>query len=103
MIMSQHLFTADTRNFGKLDVLMGWDCPCQWFFLVIERSDEGAEWEDEPNEGILYSNLMERDPKSLTLAHFFSILSRFSIAAPDGLAAALKEDAETNSNRTVQY
>ncbi|ENH9310781.1 hypothetical protein AZ026_005378 [Klebsiella pneumoniae] len=38
--MSQHRLTGLTPG-GKVDVLLGWDSPMSWFFLVIEpESDE---------------------------------------------------------------
>lgn len=54
--MSQHRLTGLTPG-GKVDVLLGWDSPMSWFFLVIEPES------DEP----LYSNLYEQHPESLDL------------------------------------
>lgn len=50
--MSQHRLTGLTPG-GKVDVLLGWDSPMSWFFLVIEPES------DEP----LYSNLYEQHPE----------------------------------------
>lgn len=66
--MSQHRLTGLTPG-GKVDVLLGWDSPMSWFFLVIELES------DEP----LYSNLYEQHPESLDLAHFQKVLERFGI------------------------
>ncbi|EAT6622107.1 hypothetical protein E4Y45_19430 [Salmonella enterica] len=66
--MSQHRLTGLTPG-GKVDVLLGWDSPMSWFFLVIEPES------DEP----LYSNLYEQHPESLNLAHFQKVLERFGI------------------------
>ncbi|MFW5400295.1 hypothetical protein V2A85_11360 [Yersinia sp. 1252 StPb PI] len=67
--MSQHWLDGETPK-GTVEVLVGWDQPLAYFFMVIESSNH-----DEP----LYSNLYEDDPASLTLEYFQSVLERFSI------------------------
>lgn len=66
--MSQYRLKGETPS-GAVNVLLGWDEPMHWFFMVIE-SDA-----DEP----LYSNLDEAEPESLTLDHFQRVLNRFNI------------------------
>ncbi|TDN48055.1 hypothetical protein [Scandinavium goeteborgense] len=66
--MSQYRLTGITPG-GDVEILLGWDAPMSWYFLVI-----GPE-HDEP----LYSNLYEPDPASLDLAHFQRVLERFGI------------------------
>lgn len=68
--MSQYQLKGDTPN-GKLNVLIGWDEPMSWFYMVIEADNEV----DEP----LYSNLYEAQPEALTLEHFGQVLKRFNI------------------------
>lgn len=90
--MSQHRLTGLTPG-GKVDVLLGWDSPMSWFFLVIEPES------DEP----LYSNLYEQHPESLDLAHFQKVLERFGIKNIDlspghesGLYERLQSDRVAN-------
>lgn len=66
--MSQYRLNGETPN-GMVEVLLGWDEPMNWFFMVIEPDA------DEP----LYSNLDEAEPESLTLDHFQRVLDRFNI------------------------
>lgn len=66
--MSQYKLKGMTPN-GTVDVLLGWDEPMKWFFMVIEPEN------DEP----LYSNLNEAEPETLTLDHFQRVLDRFNI------------------------
>lgn len=66
--MSQYVLTGTTPT-GRVDVLLGWDEPLNWFFMVIDPDA------DEP----LYSNLDEEEPESLTLDYFQGVLDRFNI------------------------
>lgn len=66
--MSQYRLDGETPN-GTVEVLLGWDEPMSWFFMVIEPDA------DEP----LYSNLDEYAPENLTLDHFQRVLDRFNI------------------------
>ena len=67
--MSQYRLNGKTPN-GTVDVLLGWDEPMNWFFMVIDPEV------DEP----LYSNLDEPEPERLTLEHFQRVLERFNIS-----------------------
>jgi len=67
--MSQYRVQGITSN-GTLEVLLGWDEPMKWFFMVIDPEA------DEP----LYSNLNEPEPEHLTLEHFQRVLDRFHIS-----------------------
>lgn len=66
--MSQYTLKGRTPS-GTVDVVLGWDEPMSWFFMVIEPEA------DEP----LYSNLHEAEPENLTLDHFQRVLDRFNI------------------------
>ncbi|WP_233983691.1 hypothetical protein [Pectobacterium versatile] len=66
--MSQHRMEGNTAK-GRVEILIGWDQPLAYFFMVIEPDL------DPP----LYSNLDESDPASLTPAHFQTVLDRFGI------------------------
>ncbi|BBW89469.1 hypothetical protein THOKLE017_P30060 (plasmid) [Klebsiella pneumoniae] len=67
--MSQYKLTGETPG-GPVLILVGWDNPMSWFFLVIMKSED-----DEP----LYSNLYEKSPHRLDLPYFQSVLERFGI------------------------
>lgn len=91
--MSQHYLDGITPN-GIVTILVGWDRPLSYFFMVIESPQQ-----DEP----MYSNLDEDDPASLTLEHFQQVLERFNIKNislqpkhPSGLYEKLIKDRERN-------
>ncbi|CQH79366.1 hypothetical protein ACQ69I_003293 [Yersinia enterocolitica] len=91
--MSQHYLEGITPN-GNVTILVGWDRPLSYFFMVIESQQL-----DEP----LYSNLYEVDPASLTLEYFQQVLERFNIKnislQPEhqsGLYEQLIKDRERN-------
>lgn len=67
--MSQYRLNGETP-YGTVDVLLGWDEPMNWFFMVIDPEA------DEP----LYSNLDEYAPENLTLDYFQGVLDRFNIS-----------------------
>lgn len=88
--MSQYRLNGKTPN-GTVDVLLGWDEPMNWFFMVIDPEV------DEP----LYSNLDELEPERLTLDHFQRVLDRFNISNislrpghEDGMYEKLMSDRE---------
>ena len=66
--MSQYRLKGNTPV-GTIDVLVGWDEPMNWFFMVIGPD----------NDMPLYSNLDEAEPENLTLDHFQRVLHRFHI------------------------
>lgn len=89
--MSQYTLKGKTPS-STVDVLLGWDEPMSWFFMVIEPDA------DEP----LYSNLNEAEPESLTLDHFQRVLDRFNITNisllpghESGMYEKLMSDRET--------
>lgn len=66
--MSQYRLTGKSAS-RSYELLVGWDTPLSRFFLVIEPEL------DEP----VYSNIYEKDPSSLTLEFFQSVLERYGI------------------------
>ncbi|HFL9910089.1 TPA: hypothetical protein ACG5WY_004811 [Escherichia coli] len=75
-------------------LLVGWDTPLSRFFLVIEPEL------DEP----VYSNIYEKDPSSLTLEFFQSVLERYGIenvsllpGHESGLYEKLHDDRRNNN------
>jgi hypothetical protein len=93
--MSQHYF--ETLHQGEMtEVLMGWDQPCQGFFLVISKQSD----EEEP----FYSNLYERNPHPQDLDYFLGVLKRFDITIPQTMINALREDKRSNAgNKHVSH
>lgn len=96
--MSQHIYR--THSDGELvEVQMGWDKPCGWFYLVISPVGEGGETEDP-----VYSNLDEENPATLDLDYFLGVLDEFGIVLPDGLVDEVRRDRLENAvNRVVVY
>lgn len=74
--MSQHCIIK-----GRLDALIGFDTRCNWFYLVVSKGDE-----------ILYSNLNEPDPCSLTLEYFISKAKEYGIEIPGSVIDVVLED-----------
>lgn len=72
--MSQYRLTGKLAS-RSYELLVGWDTPLSRFFLVIEPEL------DEP----VYSNIYEKDPSSLTLEFFQSVLERYGIENVSGL------------------
>ncbi len=67
--MSQYQLTGVTAN-GPVQIMLGWDRPLKYFFMVIEPEREPP----------LYSNLDEIAWEQLTLAHYQQVLERFGIS-----------------------
>lgn len=89
--MSHYRRAAHVRNGQPVTVSAGWDRPLAYFFMVIEDADEN----------LLYSNLDEANPASLTLAYFQRVLDRFGIAdvslrpGTTGLYETIMEESQT--------
>lgn len=89
--MSNHRRAGHVRNGQPVTVIAGWDRPLAYFFMVIEDADEN----------LLYSNLDEADPASLTLGYFQRVLDRFGIAdvslrpGTTGLYEKIMEESQT--------
>lgn len=81
--MSQRIFHQN-----NLEILTGWDCPLQYFFLCIE--DRMAPDDDE-NEGLIFNNLRRENP-GMTLEEIKQTLIDFNIIYPDRLFVDLESD-----------
>lgn len=94
--MSQHQIILKTNEGVSVEVLMGWDAPCQRFYLVIDKLNS----EDEP----IYSNLYETDPSACGLDYFLSVLTRYGIKLPEVMISEIIKDKENNTvNRCETY
>ncbi|WP_151193836.1 hypothetical protein [Cysteiniphilum sp. JM-1] len=82
--MSQYQFITTNDNQKNVKVLMGWDRPLQYHYLVIEH-----------NQKYLYSNLDDDHfPKDLN--YFYAKLNQFGINPPDSLYQKLLHDEAVN-------
>ncbi|EFJ5369568.1 hypothetical protein K7Q41_RS24020 [Escherichia coli] len=91
--MSQYRLTGKSAS-RSYELLVGWDTPLSRFFLVIEPEL------DEP----VYSNIYEKEPSSLTLEFFQSVLERYGIenvsllpGHESGLYEKLYDDRRNNN------
>jgi len=85
--MSQRTFTHN-----GMKVLTGWDRPLQYFFLVIEDSDD-----------YVFSNLSRPDPR-MTIPEIERTLDHFEIKYPESLFEDLLEDKKLDrGNHFIDY
>ncbi len=102
--MSRHYFDTSHKGF-PITVIVGWDRPMNYFFLVIEKPaeliDDTMQVED---EDFLYSNLHEIDPFGHDLDYYREVLRHFHIDVPDSMFIEVLDDAERNiGNRIVKH
>ena len=90
--MSQHHFTTEKED-KVIYVLMGWDRPCQGYFMVIQ---------DLTNEEMLYTNLANTNPHPQTLDTYLKFLQETNITIPKNMLEQLKSDRELNAGN-VSY
>ncbi|MDD5388953.1 MAG: hypothetical protein PHD37_06390 [Gallionellaceae bacterium] len=106
--MSQHYFNSKYQD-RPVKVILGWDRPLGYFFLVIEFvDDEQSEPSDAAdaveNEGLLYSNLNDRDAWQKPLSYYRDKLSQFGIAVPEAMfTESLRDEALNVGNRHVWH
>ncbi|MFL9883226.1 hypothetical protein PQR66_09330 [Paraburkholderia agricolaris] len=90
--MSQHSFDTVHNGF-PITVLLGWDRPLNYFFLVIQkrttRIDEAMQAED---GDILYSNLHENEPFNHDLEYYREVLGNFQILVPESMFIEVQHD-----------
>lgn len=102
--MSQHYF--DTFHKGlPITVLLGWDRPLSYFFLVIQKPAELIDSSMEvESEHYLYSYLYEKDPFGLSLDYYRAVLRHFQILVPESMFIEVQRDCARNvGNRIVVH
>ncbi|EPB9494600.1 TPA: hypothetical protein L4Q76_001679 [Pseudomonas aeruginosa] len=102
--MSRHYFGTSHRGF-PVTVILGWDRPMNYFFLMIEKPaeliDSSMEVED---EDFLYSNLHENDPFNHDLDYYREVLRHFQIVIPESMFIEVQCDLEGNvGNRVADH
>lgn len=106
--MSQHRFNT-MRNSLPISVMIGWDRPLGYFFLVIEGEDQFPELkedddEDDEFDGTIYSTLFEERPFSTSLEDIKQKLLQFDITIPEAMFEQAQSDRASNvGNRFVKY
>lgn len=95
--MSQHVFKT-TLDGEPVSVLLGWDRPLAYFFLVVEQLSE-------KNDGIyLYSNLDDPGAVNCSLDYFRQKLSELGISVPESMFIEAESDRKRNvGNRLVEH
>lgn len=86
--MSQRKFTHQNK-----EVLVGWDRPLQYFFLLVEQTDAP---DDDPNDGYLFNNLKRKNP-GMTLDEIGTELANLGIPHPPTLFTDLAADRQTDN------
>ena len=102
--MSRHYFDTVHKGF-PITVILGWDRPMDYFFLVIEKP---AELIDDTmkveSDDFLYSNLHEIDPFSLGLDYYRKVLRYFHILVPESMFIQVQRDYERyTGNRVARH
>jgi hypothetical protein len=112
--MSQHYFET-TYNGQPITVTLGWDRPIRHYFMVIQQHvpesrgddqsavDDGATDEDD-DDGILYSNLNQRNAFGRSLDDYRSTLQAMGIVCPGEMFEQVELDkCFSVGNRYVWY
>jgi len=102
--MSRHYFDTFHKGFS-VTVLLGWDRPMNYFFLVIEKPTELIDDTMKvESDDFLYSNLHESDPFNHDLDYYREVLRHFQILVPESLFIEVQHDAVRNvGNRVVKH
>lgn len=96
--MSQHIFKT-TRAGEPISVLLGWDRPLEYFFLVVEQLSV-----ENNDEIYLYSNLDDPGAIDCSLDYFRQKLSELGISVPDSMFIEAESDRKHNvGNRLVEH
>ncbi|UUA74247.1 hypothetical protein [Cellvibrio sp. QJXJ] len=99
--MSRHYFK--TTYTGKpIEVLMGFDRPLNGFFMVIDYQEEPED--DDEGEGLIYSNLWERNPHPDSLTPYLEKLTELNISVPAEMLQEIEKDGEVKmGNKNVRH
>ncbi|WYX24927.1 hypothetical protein WJ969_02650 [Achromobacter xylosoxidans] len=102
--MSRHYFNTIHKGF-PITVLIGWDRPADYFFLVIEKPPELIDDTMRvESENFLYSNLHEVDPFGHDLDYYRGVLRHFDIIVPESMFIQVVCDRENHTgNRVVTH
>lgn len=106
--MTQHYYTATTAGGEQARVEIGWDRPLKGFFLTIRRlpdpaSNSDAEDDDaDPEEGVIYSDMLETAPSRFALEHYLAILQGHGITLPPEITDALRCDQTMNTGNAIR-
>jgi hypothetical protein len=109
--MSQHILNTVCQG-RPVRVMLGWDRPLQYFFLLVEALDE--EWAAEHDSsietdvnGFVYCNLDDDSvPETVDeqLTYFSGRLVELGIAVPESVVTNVEADRRNNvGNRQVMY
>jgi len=99
--MSRHYFDTFHKGF-PVTVLVGWDRPMNYFFLVIKKPTGLVE--NTMTFDDLYSNLQEIDPFNHDLDYYREVLRHFQILVPESMFIEVQRDCERHiGNRVVKH
>jgi len=99
--MSQHTFLT-TCNGQPVRVLLGWDRPLQYHFLVVEYTDRpGGDPACCDGEPFVYSNLDDPNAIGADLDYYVGILGSLGITVPQSMIDQVRLDGEFNRGNFV--
>jgi hypothetical protein len=90
--MSQRTLITELEGI-ETTVLMGWDRPLQYHFMVIEQGGNDP----------LYSNLDDDNSEDADLQYFLDKAKQFGVTIPDAMVERLKQDKENDTGNAVSY
>ena len=102
--MSQHYFDTFHKGY-PITVLLGWDRPMDYFFLVVEKPTELIDDTMKvESDDFLYSNLHESDPFNHGLDYYREVLRHFQIGVPESMFIQVQRDRERyTGNRVAKH
>lgn len=96
--MSQHIHQTTCKGVA-VDVIMGWDRRLSHFHMTVVRTKPPRR-----GDGVLYSNLHERNAFALGLEDYAARLANLGISVPTSLIDAVRQDQADNAgNRVLRY
>lgn len=102
--MSRHYFDTFHKGY-PITVLLGWDRPMDYFFLVVEKPTELIDDTMKvESDDFLYSNLHESDPFNHGLDYYREVLRHFQIGVPESMFIQVQRDRESyTGNRVAKH
>ena len=97
--MSQHYYHETDPDGSCITVLLGWDRPLQYVFLVVTKASK-----DQKTEEMLYSNLDDPSSRGQDLVYYRNKVSDLGLSLPETMYTEVERDQANNTgNRIVQH
>lgn len=97
--MSQHYYHDTDPDGSCITVLLGWDRPLQYVFLVVTKESK-----DRKTEEMTYSNLDDPSSRGQDLVYYRNKVSDLGLSLPETMYTQVEKDQANNiGNRIVQH